>query len=713
MAKKAKKTKVYKKPEQSEHVKQLPKLKIKNKEIMVFGIRTKILISFLIPILFLIFVGTLSYYEAAEGMNDAFCESSQQTIRMAGQYIDVGNSFIEAETLKYAFDSSLGRYMMGLYENDEVLRKQTLGNIGTDIRASQVANQFINNIFVITTEKIQMFTTSGTNDKDGIYSLYREDVLQYSENGKKIEPWIDTHAALDEYLGLNYEDYILAYETAPQTGKGYIVIDVSAASIREFLSGLDLGKGSIVGFVTKGGREILCENLPEGEASARPEGEKVFFGQDFYQDLQEPEGLSEVKYQGEKYLFLYSRSEVTGASVCALVPMKVVTGQAEYIRYITFTVVLIAVVVAVLIGLIITNGIQKNMQRISGELEEVAEGNLTTRVQVKGRDEFNILAVVANNMINNNKSLVKKVSSATETLEVSAQEVQTASNIMQDYSANITQAIDEINDGIVKQTEHARECVKKTDTLSEEIREVSRIVENVKELVGRAENMILRGTEMVRELGSRAAETSEITIKVEDSIEDLKRESESIRQFVETITDISEQTNLLSLNASIEAARAGEAGRGFAVVAEEIRKLADHSAESAREIHNNVAHITDQTFVSVEKAKEAREMVISQTAAVQEIVSVFEDMNQCMKTLFEGLKEIVASTGQADREREDAVSAVKNISIIIEETAERAKIVQDMASKLKENVANMNHTAESLGANMNELKSEIAVFKTE
>ena len=252
---------------------------------------------------------------------------------------------------------------------------------------------------------------------------------------------------------------------------------------------------------------------------------------------------------------------------------------------------------------------------------------------------------------------------------------------MKDYSVNIIQAIDEINDGITKQSEHAEECVRKTDTLSEEIQNVSSIVGQVEGLVSEAENMINHGMQMVQTLGERATKTTDVTIKVETSIEELKKESEIINEFVETITDISEQTNLLSLNASIEAARAGEAGRGFAVVAEEIRKLADHSAEAAGEIQNNVTHITDQTVNSVENAKQARDMVALQTEAVQEVVGVFDDMNQCMQKLFDALKEIVSSTEQADKEREDTLAAVKNISDIIAETAEGTKLVQSVCCK--------------------------------
>ena len=701
----------------SQRSKKVPKQtmvqKKEQKKGVLFSIRAKIFLCFLIPILFLILVGVFSYKKAAAGMYDTFRDSNEQTINMANQYIDVSNSFIEAEALKYAFQSDLGKYMIGLYETDSTRKKSVINSVGSSIRASQAGNEFISNIHIVTIEDIQMLSTRAGGNVMGIYKEYKDEMLGYSDNGKKLPEWVDYHKTLDETLGLKQSDYIMAYQTTPQSGKGFIVIDVKASAIQQFLDSLDMGDGSIIGFVTQSGREIISEKLPDGQESTRADGETVFYGQDFFNNLEDQQTTKEVSINGKSYLFFYSRMERTNAAVCALVPMEIVNGQADDIRNVTIAVVLIACVVAVLIGIIISTGIQKNMKRISGRLEEVAEGNLTTKVSVKGHDEFNNLAVVANHMINNNKKLVQKVSGATDTLESSPQEVRQASNVMKDYSVNIIQAIDEVNDGITKQSEHAEECVRKTDTLSEEIQNVSSIAGQVEGLVSEAENMINHGMQMVQTLGERATKTTDVTIKVETSIEELKKESEIINEFVETITDISEQTNLLSLNASIEAARAGEAGRGFAVVAEEIRKLADHSAEAAGEIQNNVTHITDQTVNSVENAKQARDMVALQTEAVQEVVGVFDDMNQCMQKLFDALKEIVSSTEQADKEREDTLAAVKNISDIIAETAEGTKLVQSVAAKLQENVDTMNQTAQSLGDNMNDLKSEISVFKTE
>lgn len=720
---------------------------------LLFSIRNKIVVCFLVPIAFMIVIGISAYQKAAEGMSNNFTDSTVQTMAMATDYVDMSSTFIEAECKKYAFDEALAQYYMGGYDSDAIAQINVIKSAKSDIISSQTANPFINNIHIITNPGISMLTTglstqsAGTlGSLDGMLDAYRETV----SNGKRtVEKWIDSHDMIDERFGLEKSDYIMSCEMLAPTNNACVVVDIKASAVEDFLKDLDLGDGSIVGFVTKGGREIICENLSEEEQLARKEAlaaeeaameedaepviEKgVFYGQDFYkaidlsleeaagqaeaegkkpEKITEIQGTSEINYKGEKYLFIYSRSLMTGATTCALVPMQVVTGQAEAIKGLTVGLVILATIIVLAVGILIVTGIQNNMKRISKKFGEVAQGDLTVQVKAKGRDEFRGLASSATHMIENTKKLVNQVSDATGQLEESAQEVGKASEVINDYSLDITQAISEINEGMSRQSRHAQECVDKTDVLSNEIQEVSRVVEKVETLVGETEGMINKGMEIVQVLGGRAKETTEITEKVGESINSLRKDSEIINTFVETITDISEQTNLLSLNASIEAARAGEAGRGFAVVAEEIRKLADDSANAAGEIRNNVAHITAQTLNSVESANQAQSMVALQTEAVGQVVDVFRQMQTRMSDLIDGLKVIVDSMEKADKERGEAMEAVKNISSIIEETANGTEVVNDVANSLLESVEDLNKTANALGENMDGLKSEISVFK--
>ena len=486
---------------------------------------------------------------------------------------------------------------------------------------------------------------------------------------------------------------------------------------------LNIILGSIIGFVTPNGREIIFENLEEGQESILSEGEKVFYNEAFYGDVLTVEevqaseeevflfGSEEVSFRGMDYLFFYSRSEVHEGTVCALVPLDVVIAQAEDIKSITVTLTIIACIAVLAIGIVIAAGIQKNMSHISKKFGVVAQGDLTVEVVARSRDEFKGLAKSANNMIVNTKKLVNKVTDATSQLEESANDVGAVSSIINTYSKDITDAIEEINQGISMQSMHAQECVNKTDILSEEMQEVTKVVEQVGKLVTETENMISQGIKIVQVLGERAKETTDMTQKVGESIESLRQETEIINSFVETITRISSQTNLLSLNASIEAARAGDAGRGFAVVAGEINRLAADSANAAGEIRNNVTNINAQTVNSVDSANQARSMVELQSEAVEEVVTVFTEMHERMYQLVEGLNEISTSIGRADAERGHTVDAVKNISDIIEETASSAKKVDEIADRLLENVEKLHHTADVLGDNMDGLKSEISVFK--
>ncbi len=675
----------------------------------LLGIRNKIVICFLVPIAFMIVIGVSAYQKAAEGLQEKFQESTLQTIAMSKEYIEMSCDFIKAEGLKYAFDGDVGKYLQGTVESPIEL-KEIMKGIDTDMISSSTSIPFINNLHIIPRSGSNVITTANGASADGFYDEYKEQVMQ----DKNIESWIDFHPLMDEKLKLQEKDYIMAFEILSRSKNGCVVIDIKSAEIKNLLEGVDLGEGSIIGFVTENGREIIVEQLEEGQDSVLAEGEQVFFGQDFYNNIsaEQLQGSAEIKFHDDSYLFFYSRSEsIEDITVCALVPMDVVTSQAQEIKTTTVVLTILACIVALIVGVMVAGGIQANMSRFSRRFGEVAKGDLTVTVEAKSRDEFQSLADSATNMITNTKNLVNKVTNATNELEKSAGSVEEVSEVINDCSQDITRAIEEIHEGIGRQSENALECVARTDTLSNELQEVNRVIEKVEALVGENEMMINRGIEYVQLLGERAHTTTEITSEVGSSIESLKKEYEIINSFVETITSISEQTNLLSLNASIEAARAGDAGRGFAVVAEEIRKLADDSAKAAGEIQRNVSHIMSQTESSVQNAQQAQKMVDLQTEAVEQVIKVFGDMRKQMNMLAGGLEEIVTSMEKADAERSDTVQGVQNISNIIEETADRAEKVKDIAGRLLANVENLNRTADMLGDNMQELKSEISVFK--
>lgn len=697
----------------------------KKKGMLLFSIRNKIFICFLVPIVFMIVVGAAAYNKSAEGMQEKFQESTEETMKMLGEYLEMSNSFLGTEAMKYSMDVNLNSYTLGTMDSDKEAMAEVVSTVKSNITSSQKTNEFISNIHIIpTSEKAVMSTkgaaTVGAAETKGFLNEYLADVPM---NGKMPQKWIDSHNILDEKLGLNADDYILSCQLMSQNKQYCVVIDVKSEYFRSLLEGIDLGDGSILGLVTENGRELLIESVAEGEEGTLVEGEKVFAGQDFYEkvvaapaETEDTEvimnGSEVVTYKGKEYLFIYNKGEENNTTICALVPLQVVTGQAESIKSMTVKLVLLAIVIASLIGIWIATGIQRNMKRLSKRFGEVAKGDLTVVVTAKGKDEFVGLAESATNMIYNTKKLVSKVNHATNELESSAQEVKSASEIINGYSENITTAISGINAGMQEQSVYALECVEKTNALSNDMKEINRILQKVETLVLDTEKMIESGMTMIQTLGDRAKETTSITSQVGASVEALGQETSTINQFVEMITDISEQTNLLSLNASIEAARAGEAGRGFAVVAEEIRKLADDSAQAAGKIQDNVVSISQKTKSTIADAKQAEEMVALQTEVVEKVVAIFEDMNCQMEELVGGLDVIVTNMERADAERHDTVKSVRHISGIIEESAGNVRDVNSTTENLLKNVENLSHVSDILNMNMEDLKAEISVFKT-
>ncbi len=681
----------------------------------LFSLRNKIFVSFLLPILFVVVIGIISYNAAAGGLSAKFKDSSMQVSRMAMDYVDVSLAFIKGEALQYMVDGGLVSYSLGSMEGDQIAKTNFLNDTRSGLVAIQHMNSMIHNIHIVTKKGIDMCSTSAAERQDGIYEEYCAEIQAGSGEGRTISQWAEGHEALDGVLSLNAADTFLVYQIPTNKKAAYIVVDISSSALYERLGAIDFGEGSICGFVTDSGKELLYENVKEGKTGSLVQGESVFAGTDFFADALENEEMCvarKVRFRGASYLYIHAKSgEGAGINFCALVPYGVITGQAQKIKGVTVAVVIVACIVAGLVDFGITFGIQKNMKAISLRFNQVAGGDLRTEVKAYGNDEFQDLAQVANNMIRNNRNLVTGLYKTVQVLEQSTDQVDDASGDINTCSQDITRAINEINVGMDKQAEHAQECAAKTNTLSDRIKEVRGRAEHTRELADRTERMIGQGAQIVEVLGDKAQETWKVTRKVGDSITQLQSESQTINEFVETISSISKQTNLLSLNASIEAARAGTAGLGFAVVASEIRKLAEDSNRAAGEIRNQVQMITQYTEQTVKDADYAQEIVQMQEKAVRQVIDVFGGMSGQITELLSELKQIAEGTEAADRERSDTIDAVENISAIIEETASSAQTVHKMAEKLLHSAEKLDRISHALSDNMDGLKTEISAFK--
>ena len=518
----------------------------------------------------MVIIGFSAYQKSADGMGENIKDSTVQTLQKSVEYIELACSLVETEATKLANDTELINAMAGIYDDDADKYKAVVKSTRENIIATQMSNLFIRDIHLIPIDKRDLISTGDLIGAKGILNEYLEEQGASKEN---ISKWTDYHNVLDDTLsGVTKPkvNYILSSQTMSLQGNFLVVVDIRTKTIQNFLQGIDLKEGSVVGFVTDNGREVVYENLAEGATSAFADSANIFAGQDFLSNAiasGEQEGAVNVTLGGRNYYFMYYISSELGTTVCALVPVDTVIAEANDIRNVTVILVALATVIVLFVGITIVSSIQRNLHIISSGMEEVSEGDLTVQVNVKSKDEFRNLAGTVNHMVSNTKKLVNQVSNAMEQLEVSAKDVGEASHVIDTCSKDITQAVDKINEGMMRQSQHAYECVEKTDVLSNELQAVNDVIENVEAVVNEMEGMINSGMNIVQTLGERAKETTEITEKVGLSIENLRKQTESISSFVDVITDISDQTNLLSLNASIEAARAGEAGRGFAVVA--------------------------------------------------------------------------------------------------------------------------------------------------
>ncbi|OGS20475.1 MAG: hypothetical protein A3J83_03495 [Elusimicrobia bacterium RIFOXYA2_FULL_40_6] len=293
-------------------------------------------------------------------------------------------------------------------------------------------------------------------------------------------------------------------------------------------------------------------------------------------------------------------------------------------------------------------------------VKKIADNDLT--VDVKVASETAVLSNAFLKMTNNLKAVIQKLQNSSNGLARSSEDL---SQITQQSTQNISQSANVIN-----------QISATTAQVAQNAQVAAQSGQNANIAVG-------QGKDMVGKLSSKMKTISESGNSIVAVINDLSGKSEKISEIVQVIVKISDQTNLLSLNAAIEAARAGEAGKGFAVVADEVRKLAESSANSAEEIKRIISGMMATTKDSVKMSLEGQQNIKEGVALMDDVNQRFLEITEGIRVVSEQISQIAASVQETSASTEEVSSSVEEQTASIEEVSAQINTLSNMANELK------------------------------
>ena len=668
-------------------------------------IRFKLIFAFLIPVIFIIALGLVSYQKATTQIIATYTASVDQTVSMMNQYLTLSFDTVQSSYKGYMNDDTLQKYLNGLFDNDATAVYNTPNTYEDNFIKAVTTDALISNIYVLSDKKGTISTTK--TKEPGLLSAYLESPQGQILSADKAKYYLfGNQSELDAKLGTDSSKYSVRLARYFSNAPAMLVIDFKPSVLESTLSSLDGGEGSLVGFVTCDGTEYLSSRSGATEAAA-------FVGKTYVDAAfasEESSGSSYVEEADGEYLFLYSKIGSRNAMICALIPQANIIGQTADIKNVSLILVIAASIVAILLGSLLAGQYGGSIYYFIRRLKKVSAGDLTIEVHSKRNDEFQLLAEGICDMIAHMKKLVSGLKDVNEELSRAATDMSAASGHFLSTSQDIQNQVGEMRQGIEKLDEGSEDCMQQMDSLSGTIGSVSTHSDQISELAAGTASAIHSGIESVEHLKENTSSTIQITSSIVDTIGKLTEKSKVIGSITEAINEIAEQTNLLSLNASIEAARAGEAGRGFAIVAQEIQKLADQSLRSSGEISRIIEEIEVTTAEATQVARQAEVIVDDQNKAVGSTTDSFREIDTKVEELLKSLKQINDSVSDMEQQRSTTLSAISGISAVSAETAAGSSNVQSAAEKQLQAIQDLDKATSALAARSEELTALLEGF---
>lgn len=349
-----------------------------------------------------------------------------------------------------------------------------------------------------------------------------------------------------------------------------------------------------------------------------------------------------------------------------------------------------------------------HLQRVANDVEQ---GALYTKADLRSKDEFAMVGQSFNNIIATFYSIIESNRRTIQQLMQNAEELLSHAKQTSNVTAQVTEHVQEFSSGMIKQVNVSNHSASSTEEMVRSIENIATAATQVTAASAENTKMSLQGNDLLQQVISQIQSIQQTIESAANTVHLLGERSQHINAIVHTIEDISAQTNLLALNASIEAARAGEHGKGFAVVAQEVRKLAEMSADSSQQIRILIHEVLGDTNEAVEAMNDGKQ-------EVQQGIVVVQLANQAFNDILNSAENVTTQTAEINAAAQHLMAASTTITQSVEEMQQIAvnssQKTNDLLTFTKEQMTAMeeiSQTAQKLDFIARELEDGVRTFR--